>query len=473
MTRARTLSEDEIDAYLPAPEPGPGTSPIGKARATARKSGYSDARQQLGNRWPVGCVALEITQRCNLDCTLCYLSDSSEAVRDTPLPEIFRRVDLISRHYGAGTDVQITGGEPTLRDRSELRQIVRRVRSAGMRPTLMTNGIRATRDLLADLAANGLEDVVFHVDTTQQRKGYRSESELNAVRRKYIDAARGLRLSVMFNTTVHDGNFLEIAAVVRFFRSHGGEVRTASFQLQADTGRGTQRQRSSLITLETVAAQVERGADTTINFAASLIGHPGCNRYGLCLAVNGRLHDAFDDPAFVARMQPATAHLVFRRNDPGRTAGEFLVWLAAHPRHIGPALAWMLRKAWRMRRDLIASGGRVRTLSFVLHNFMDARSLERERVDACVFTTMTRDGPISMCVHNAKRDSFILQPIRFVAQGEWRSWQPLSGLVDNSEGTPRIVPGSLPLKRLKGRARRKAVDLRRENSAAARGGGQR
>ncbi|MSQ73312.1 MAG: DUF3047 domain-containing protein [Betaproteobacteria bacterium] len=82
----------------------------------------------MGSRWPIGCVALEITQRCNLDCTLCYLSEHSEAVRDIPLEEIFRRIDLIFRHYGPNTDVQITGGDPTLRQREELLAIVQRVR---------------------------------------------------------------------------------------------------------------------------------------------------------------------------------------------------------------------------------------------------------------------------------------------------------------------------------------------------------
>lgn len=51
-----------------------------------------------GRRWPVACVSLEITQRCNLDCRLCYLSDSSESVHDFPLQEIFWRIDLIVAH---------------------------------------------------------------------------------------------------------------------------------------------------------------------------------------------------------------------------------------------------------------------------------------------------------------------------------------------------------------------------------------
>ncbi len=49
--------------------------------------------QVLGRRNAIGCVALEITQRCNLDCTLCYLSENSERVKDVPLAEVFRRID--------------------------------------------------------------------------------------------------------------------------------------------------------------------------------------------------------------------------------------------------------------------------------------------------------------------------------------------------------------------------------------------
>ncbi len=71
--------------------------------------------QVLGRSQTIGCVALEITQRCNLDCTLCYLSEHSQSVRDRPLPEIFRRLDNVVTHLGEGTHVQITGSDPTLR----------------------------------------------------------------------------------------------------------------------------------------------------------------------------------------------------------------------------------------------------------------------------------------------------------------------------------------------------------------------
>lgn len=377
----------------------------------------------------MGCVALEITQRCNLDCTLCYLSENSEAVHDIPLEEVFRRIGLIHAHFGANTDVQITGGEPTLRERHELVAIVRQVRSLGLRPTLMTNGLRATRALLQQLAQAGLMDVAFHVDTTQKIKGFQTECDLNRLRLKFIERARGLGLSIMFNTTVHDGNFDDIPDVVRFFRAHAASVRTASFQLQAETGRGSQGARGASITPDSVARQIEIGAGTALRFDASLIGHPSCNRYAMCVEASGNLHDAFDDLALVTRIQAATAQLVFDRSQPGRAAATFVRWLATNPRHGWPLARGILRKAWRMRADLLRSRGRVHSLSFVLHNFMDAKRLEPDRISACVFKVMTAEGPLSMCMHNAKRDTYILQPIRIFRRGGDRLWHPLSAAV--------------------------------------------
>lgn len=414
-------------------------TPIERARRAIDGAGYWNSNQQSGRRWPVGCVALEITQRCNLDCTLCYLSDNSESVRDLPLEEVFRRIELIHRYYGSNTDVQVTGGEPTLRKRDEQLAIVRKVRSLGMRPTLMTNGIRATRPLLQDLASAGLIDVAFHVDTTQRRKGYGSEMALNEVRQAYIGRARGLPLSVFFNTTVYQGNFHEIPDLVRFFGANAGAVRTASFQLAADAGRGVHGMRGDAITPETVSRKIEEGAGAPINFGASLIGHPGCSRYGMCLEANGKLFDAFDDREFIGRMLSATAHIELRRNDAWGVAKLFLQWLVANPAFLFPVLKWAGGKAWEMRANLLAARGRVKTISFLIHNFMHSGRLDRERIETCVFKLMTADGPMSMCLHNAKRDSFILQPVKMRGCGTGWYWQPPSG-----EITPAREPTAAP-----------------------------
>jgi len=385
-----------------------------------------DDRQQMGRRWPIGCVALEITQRCNLDCSLCYLSENSASVKDIPLEEIFRRIDLIRAHYGPNTDVQITGGEPTLRRRDELVAIVRRVRESGLRPTLMTNGRRATRALLEELANAGLMDVAFHVDTTQGDKRYRTEEALNDVRAEYLRRVLGLPLSVMFNTTVFEGNLEEVPGLVRFFVANARSIRTVSFQPQAATGRGSHNKELG-ISLVMVTSRIEKGVGIGINFDATRVGHPQCNRYGLCMVVNGQSCDLLDDGALVSRFQRATAHIPFDRAYPRATAIRLLGWLSGRPAYWGDVLTWTAKKTWAMRRQLLSARGRAHTLSFFVHGFMDASALERERIDACVFKVMTGDGPLSMCLHNARRDAFILQPVRVHRPEGVRFWQPFSG----------------------------------------------
>lgn len=384
--------------------------------------------QVLGRRNAVGCVALEITQRCNLDCTLCYLSESAEQIKDLPLEAVFQRIDAIFERFGAPTAVQVTGGDPTLRKREELVAIVRRIRNLGMLPTLMTNGIKATRGLLEELADAGLNDVAFHVDVTQERRGYATERDLDAVREDYIERARGVPIAVIFNTTVCRDNFDEIPDLIRFFRRNADVVGMASFQLQADTGRGVLRERSRTISLETVREQIARGAETAISWDTILIGHPACHRIGITLEANGNLYDLNDDPAFFNRFLEDFEHVMLDRREPARAVRALLGEAARRPAWILRAARFFGRKLWTMRRDLLAARGRVHKLSFFVQNFMDASALDPERVHACSFMVMTADGPISMCAHNANRDEFVLKDETIRTAGGGRVvWNPLSG----------------------------------------------
>ena len=436
---------DPVD--LAPPLEVPSADARGALRERMQRSGQWHDHQMAGRRWPVACVSLEITQRCNLDCTLCYLSEASEAVRDLPLEEVMRRIDLIHAHYGPGTDVQVSGGEPTLRRRDELLAIVARLRERGLRAALFTNGIKASRELLAELAHAGLTDVAFHVDTTQQRSGTTSEAELNTLRREYIERARGLPLHVFFNTTVHAGNVAEVPMLARFFVEQADGVDFASFQLQAETGRGVQGARSDAISNERIAELLSQGAGTALTFNALLAGHAQCNRSAVMLVAHGRAHDAFADTAFVARFMRETAGLAIERGTAWRGVVSLIRAALARPRLAAASLRWVAALAWRARADLVAARGRLYKLTFFTHNFMDAKALDRERIDACVFMAMTQHGPISMCAYNARRDHYLLQPIA-TSQG---MWQPLAGR--GAAGEPAVFP----IKFLKGRSRAAAL----------------
>ena len=441
-----------------------------------QRTGQWSAHQTAGRRWPVACVSLEITQRCNLDCTLCYLSESSEAVRDFPLEEVFRRIDLIVQHYGPGTDVQVSGGEPTLRRRDELVAIVRRLASLGLRASLFTNGIKASRELLIELCEAGLTDVAFHVDMTQQRVGYACELELNALRREYIARARGLPISVFFNTTLHAGNFDDVAMLSAFFVAHADVVRFASFQLQAETGRGVLGARTELIGNDSVAKRLREGtAVADLKFNVLTAGHHECNRSAVLLVANGRAHDAFADSAFVQRFMRETADARIDRGTPWRAMRSLLAAVLVRPGLAVAALRWGLALAWRLRVDWLAARGRVHKLTLFTHNFMDACALDSERIDACVFMAMTQDGPLSMCAYNAQRDAYLLKPLQTSA-GIWQPLRPghAGAAVGLAEPTVKAslaadssIVASFPVKWLKGRSRAHAMQARQQRTGSA------
>ncbi|MFQ5534834.1 MAG: radical SAM protein [Sphingomonadales bacterium] len=431
------LTDNDIDKWRATWLRTEGGDPAAPLRNNLKRNGLWRQSQVAGRNWPMGCVALEITQRCNLDCTLCYLSPMSEAVRNLPLDEIFRRIDNIRSRYGPGIPVQVTGGDPTLRNRGELVRIVKRIADRGLVPALFTNGIRATRELLGELAAVGLVDVAFHVDMTQERNGFASETALNKVHLEYIERARGLPLSVIFNTTVFRGNFDEIPDLARFFKSHADVVDMAAFQLQADTGRGTLRARDKTISQDTVVKKIREGAGTALNFDTVTLGHPDCNKYATCIETGGTLYDLLDDAALIHGLFEAAASFTFDRRSRWKALCTIFAVGIRRPGQIGPCLRFAVRKIRAMRRDLWKARGRVHKLSFFVHNFMDAAKLERSRCESCVFMAATGEGLISMCVHNAKRDQFILR----------------SGRVKTPDGPAPI----LPLKRLKGRARAAAL----------------
>jgi len=439
---------------MPVAEPGSHGAALAAARRRMVAAGQWNAGQFMGRRWPIGCVALEITQRCNLDCTACYLSEHSEAVKDLPIEEVFRRVDMIFRHYGPNTDVQVTGGDPTLRRRDELVAIVRRIREKGMRPALFTNGIRAKRDLLEELAEAGLIDVAFHVDLTQQRKGHDSELALNAVRQQYVERARGLKLSIFFNTTVCDENLDQIPDVVRFFVRNSDVVRMASFQLQAETGRGIVGRRGPTVTMPSVMQKITAGAGTPLSFDTLQIGHSRCNRCAMTLVVNGTVYDLLDDHRLVEEVLRHTVDLQFDRQDRSQALRTVMAGVLRRPRLAWHAIGWAVRKCWQAKVDLALARCRVNKLSFFIHDFMDACRLERERVDACVFAAATHAGPISMCLHNAKRDAFILDPIRLEGANSGFYWDPLSGRMTSENPGPPRESALATRKTARGRLRR-------------------
>ncbi len=386
-------------------------------KARKRMGKFFLENQILGRKGSIGCVSLEISQRCNLDCSLCYLSESSNYVDDIPFQELKNRLDGVRDHFGVGTNVQISGGDPTLRDRVELVAIVKYAREIGLLPALFTNGIKCSRSLLKELSENGLSDVAFHVDLSQERKGYKTEHDLNAVRLEYIKRTKGLPLMVVFNTTVFEKNFHEVKNIAKFFAQNADTVDFASFQLQADTGRGTIKERPNKISTETIREQINLGVGSSLSWDAILVGHPKCHSYVPTFAINEKCYEIIDDPEFFGEFLKDFSHISHdRRESVLKIAWRYIKAANQKPSWYIKGIKYFLPRLWKVKGDLLRSKGKINKISFFVQNFMDQNNLDQERIDACSFMVMTHEGPISMCLHNSKRDDYILKP--FIVESE-------------------------------------------------------
>jgi 7,8-dihydro-6-hydroxymethylpterin dimethyltransferase len=363
------------------------------------------------------------------------------------------------------TDVQISGGDPTLRDHDELEELVRYIGSKGLRSSLFTNGILASRALLQRLAQAGLSDVAFHVDMTQERKGYDSEGALNSLRQEYIERARGLGLAVFFNTTIFEANVHDVPMLARFFAQHSDVIQLASFQLQAETGRGVLGPRPAQLTQQRMIDLIQQGLGTSLNWDALLGGHSSCNRY--CTAVvlgagqpsPAHVQDLFFDGDFIARVMRETAHLAVPRsiwqalNTWVRAVVVRPALLVRGMRFTAQLLARTVPHAFRLRSL------RVSKISFFLHNFMDASALDRERLDCCIFMAAAADGFVPMCEYNARRDEYILRPVN----GQSSVLRLDTAVRADHDGLVRY-----PVKFLKGRSRQQALRERQQARTAER-----
>jgi 7,8-dihydro-6-hydroxymethylpterin dimethyltransferase len=82
---------------------------------------------------------------------------------------------------------------------------------------------------------------------------------------------------------------------------------------------------------------------------------------------------------------------------------------------------------------------------------MDSTQLEKERCDACSFMVMTPEGPMSMCVHNAKRDDYLLVPAKVTRENKVMFFNPVTGGLEDK--LPEKLQVSLNRKNARGRAK--------------------
>jgi len=161
------------------------------------------------------------TNRCNLACKHCYQdSERSAAAGELSLAEKLDLVDQMGAAYMPM--LAISGGEPTIS--GDLLPVLRRASSHHMHLTLATNGTMLTPKLTGELAAAGLRYVEISLDSVDParhdafrgRPGLWKRSVQGA---RTVTNTEGLRLGIAM--CVHQGNFHEVADMIRFAEDLG------------------------------------------------------------------------------------------------------------------------------------------------------------------------------------------------------------------------------------------------------------
>ena len=242
-TFSTLIWEDSLETYLAwggsASRKITPTGAVPVRKGCPHDCGLCEAHERNGC-----CVLLELTDRCNLHCPVCFASakdpaTGKTAAKEPTLDELAAQYDLLMQR-GGPFNIQLSGGEPTMRD--DLPAILSLGREKGFSFfQLNTNGIRiAEEDGYAELLAesgvscvflqfDGLEDSVYRTLRGRALK----EQKLRAV-----DRCREAGLSVVLVPVIAPGvNDFSLGDILRFALEHMPDIRGVHFQPVSYFGR--------------------------------------------------------------------------------------------------------------------------------------------------------------------------------------------------------------------------------------------
>ena len=214
------------------------------------------------------CVLLELTKRCNLRCPVCFAS-AGETAEDLPLSEIERQYDWLMAH-GGPFNVQLSGGEPTVRD--DLPEIIRLGREKGFTFfQLNTNGLRlaAEPDYAKKLKAAGLNTVFLQFDGLDDEV-YRTlrGRPLKEEKLRCVEACAAAGLGVVLVPVVAAGvNEEQLGPILRYALEKSPAVRGVHVQPLSYFGRCSLERPARPLTIPAVLRLIE--AQTEGLFRAS------------------------------------------------------------------------------------------------------------------------------------------------------------------------------------------------------------
>lgn len=156
---------------------------------------------------------LEVTDICNLKCLGCYRQKISG---HKTLDEIKEEILFLKRWRNCD-NVSIAGGEPLMHP--DIMDVVAFIKQQGIKPILLTNGVKLDRDTVVELKKAGLAGFTLHIDSNQGRPHWRDKNEVetNDLRQNFADMIHEIGgLYLVFNSTVYPSTVHHIPEMVRW-----------------------------------------------------------------------------------------------------------------------------------------------------------------------------------------------------------------------------------------------------------------
>lgn len=170
---------------------------------------------------------LEPTAKCNLACQGCYRKNEVDSHKS--LDEIRAELEIFHRYRNTDS-VSIAGGDPLLHP--NILEIVKLVKEYGSKPIINTNGLALTPELLLQLKKAGVFGFTFHIDSKQNRPGWKTatEADLNELRYKFARmVADAGGMSCSFNSTVYEDTMQYLPDMIKWAEKNIDIVHTMVF----------------------------------------------------------------------------------------------------------------------------------------------------------------------------------------------------------------------------------------------------
>ncbi len=206
-----------------------------------------------------------VTNRCNLNCWYCFFyAERAGYVYEPTLEQIRKMIKVLrAQRPVPGNAVQLTGGEPTLRE--DLPDMIKMIKEEGVDFIMLnTNGIRLAKDFeyFKKLKEAGVSTLYLSFDGVTPKTNPKNHWEIPEI----LDNARKLNVGVVLvPTVIKTVNDHELGDMVRFGFKNADIVRAVNFQPVSLIGRMPRKQRERFrITIPDAIKRIEEQTDGQI-----------------------------------------------------------------------------------------------------------------------------------------------------------------------------------------------------------------